>query len=151
MGRGNQVKEDLSREKRIRKAIRLVRNDGMGVREAGRTVGIPFTTLQNRLSGTTARVEAHRKQQTLTHEEELVIVAWICKCDDFGVPPMIHHVEELALALLVKREPDAKSIGVNWHHRFKARHPRITKKIAVRIERQRILASNPVTINDFFH
>lgn len=120
MAREKISKEDLTRERRITKGKRLVRDEGFTIRNAARTVGIPFTTLQNRLNGVVSRKELHASQQLLTVQEEREIVVWICKCDDFGIPPTIQLVEELALPLVQKQDPSVKSLGVNWNRYFKA-------------------------------
>lgn len=58
-------------------------------------------------------------------------------------------VKEIAAHLVTLRASNRK-LGAHWLSRFLDRNPELASKLAVRLERQRTCADNPVIIKDHF-
>jgi len=119
------------------------------IRATAEKFAIPFSTLQNRLSGTKTRVQGHVKLQVLTEYEERAIVRWCERLDEWAHPPRLAVVKSMAQGLLRKRMR-SQSLGKNWLTRFLNRHLVLASRFGTRLDRQRALASSPDIIRDFF-
>jgi hypothetical protein len=146
--KGKQKKE---REENIQLAIKHYRKckTDSSIRLSAETYGIPYRTLRDRLAGAQNHRESHRHQQLLTEQEEKSIVRWILKMDDWGFPPRLAVVKEIA-AHLVSCRASGRKLGVHWMQMFLERNPEVATKLAVRLERQRAYADNPAIIKDYF-
>jgi len=120
---------------------------------AAEKYGLKYETLRDRKRGSGNRIGSHEDQQHLTCAEDEAIVAWIGRVDDYGWPPKIDYVKQMALGFIKshgiqRREP---GLGKNWISRFLDHHPSLTSKFATRLDKQRSYASNPVVIRDSFN
>lgn len=145
--KGQQLEE---REKLIKLAI-VHYNASLkpAMRISAETYGIPWTTLRDRLNGAQNRQEAHKSRQLLSDHEELTIVRWCERMDDWGFPLRLSLVKEMA-AYLVKKREIGRTLGKHWLDRFLKRNPGIVSKFSARLDRQRALADNPELIKDYF-
>jgi hypothetical protein len=120
------------------------------IRASAAKYNVPYTTLRDRLAGTHSRQESHQNQQILLFDEEISIVKWIQQMDDWGFPPKISVVKEMAGHLAQTRATGHK-LGRNWLSRFLERHPEVASRFADRLDRARNSAGHPSTIRDYFH
>ena len=111
------------------------------VREAARATRTPRTTLQDRLNGRPSKQESSAKRQTLTPEQELMLVKWVEHLACTGNP--VHHpfLMELALEIMhpsSNRTPnEVVKLGKQWINRFLDRHPSIHSTLAWNMESTR--------------
>jgi hypothetical protein len=82
--------------------------------------------------------------------EEKAIELWISRVDDYGWPPRIEYVRQMAVGLMRSHGIKNPSVGKNWMTRFLNRHPKLASKFATRLDKQRSYASNPIILRDFF-
>lgn len=122
---------------------------------------LPTSSLGNRITGRQNRSKAHEGDQVLSPTPEKAVVRWILKLDDCGFPPRRNRlwqaVENLAVtereALRARYKAEGRRnivydhIGRNWITQFLKRHPLLASKFAVRMDRQRVYANNPVTVS----
>jgi hypothetical protein len=145
--KGQRLKE---REKLIELAIiHYNESSKPAMRISAETFGISWTTLRDRLNGAQNRKEAHKSQQLLSDHEELTIVRWCERMDDWGFPLRLSLVKEMA-AYLVKKREIGRKLGKHWLDRFLKRNPSIVSKFSARLDRQRALANSPELIKDYF-
>ena len=150
--------QDL-REKQITNAIRAFRNGNYpSISATAVAFDLPKSTLAYRMSGQrVSRQKAHVDQQLLTEAEERALVRWIKRLDDWGFPPRLDMVKEMARMLvgkkkegLISMEGGSIGLGKNWLSRFLDRHKDIASRYSSNLERQRAYANDPKTINDYF-
>lgn len=159
------VKALVEREERFEKALKhLKAGDYTSVAAAAAAFNLPKSSLGHRLTGRQNRRKAHEGDQVLSPAAEKAVVRWILKLDDCGFPPRLDRlwqaVENLAVAereaLRARYKAEGRKnivhdhIGKNWITQFLNRHPLLASKFAVRMDRQRVYANNPVTIVDHF-
>ena len=120
------------------------------IRGAAERYGLQYETLRDRKRGTANRVLSHEDQQHLTNAEEKAIVAWIGRVDDYGWPPKIEYVKQIAAGFMRSHGKGKTRLGKNWITRFLDRHPSLAAKFATRLDKQRSYASNPLVLRDFF-
>ena len=89
----------------------------------------------------------------MTNAEENAIVGWIGRVDDYGWPPKIDYVKQMAIRFIKsdgiqKEEPKLRK---TWINQFLDRHPSPISKFATWLDKQRFYASNPVVIHDLFN
>jgi len=65
-------------------------------------------------------------------------------------------LREMANNLARKRaeqegDPELAILGKNWITRFLNRHPQLAAKFSTQIDRQRVLANNPITLRDYYN
>ena len=103
------------------------------VRKIAKDFEVPYTTLQNRISGKSlARTKAHEHRQKLNMNEEQVIVDYIARCSSVGHPASSSLVYEVANEIYHSKQkvyvsPDhpIESLGQSWVDKFKDRHPEV--------------------------
>ena len=97
------IKDQVEQEGRVLLAISsLEKKETTNIRTAARHYNVPRSTLQDRLNGTTYRMEQRANGHKLTDEEES-LVQWILSMDQCGAPPRPSHVQEMANILLSNR------------------------------------------------
>jgi len=109
-----------------------------------------YETLRDRKRGTANRAQSHEDQQHLTNAEERVIVACIERVDDYGWPPKIEYVKQIAAGFMRSHGKARAKLGKNWITRFLDRHPSLAAKFATRLNKQHSYASNLLVLRDFF-
>ena len=150
MGRVRQ-RVDASREILFGSALEDLRTGKIGsIRAAAERYGLRYETLRDRKRGTANRALSHEDQQHLTNAEEKAIVAWIGRVDDYGWPPKIEYVKQIAAGFMRSHGKVKVELGRNWITRFLDRHPSLAAKFATRLDKQRSYASNPLVLRDFF-
>jgi len=138
-----------NKEANLQEAIKHYKySEKPSIRATAEKFAIPFSTLQNRLSGTKTRVQGHVKLLVLTEYEERAIIRWCERLDEWAHPPRLAMVKSMAQGLLRKRMW-SQSLGKNWLTRFLNHHPVLASRFGTRLDRQRSLASSPDIIRDF--
>ena len=150
MGRVGQ-RVDPSREILFDSALEDLRKGKIGsIRAVAEKYGLRYETLRDRKRGTANRALSLEDQQHLTNAEERAIVAWIGRVDDYGWPPKIEYVKQIAAGFIRSHGKAKVELGKNWITRFLDRHPSLAAKFATRLDKQRSYASNPLVLQDFF-
>ena len=92
--------------------------------------GVVSSTLSRRITGQThSHQEAHVDAQRLTSEEESALVSWIQQMAEWGWPPRVVHVRDMATELLVEKG-DRKELGVNWVIKFLDRYQELQSRFS---------------------
>ncbi|KAH0603952.1 uncharacterized protein H6S33_006983 [Morchella sextelata] len=143
--KGKQLEE---REKLIQDALSHYNTSTKpSMRASADTFGIPWTTLRDRLNGAQNRRDAHRSMQLLSEHEETTIVRWCERMDDWGFPLRLSLVKEMA-AYLVKKREIGRRLGKHWLARFLQRNPELASKFSARLDKQRALLKQVITLYD---
>jgi len=137
-------------EARIQQAIKhYQKSDKPSLRLSAEKYGIAYSTLRGRLKGRQARETGHQHRQVLSEYEERSVVRWCEKLDEWGHPARLAVVKGMAEAIVARRVKE-RELGKNWMSRFLRRHPGLATKLGTRLDRQRVLASDPVVLKDYF-
>ena len=137
-------------EGRIQQVIRHYQtSDKPSLRLSAEKFGIAYSTLRGQLHGRQARATRLQRQQVLSEYEEKSIVCWCERLDEWGHPDHLSVVKRRAEAIVACRVKD-RALAKNWVTRFLWRHPRLAVKLATRLDRQRVFASDPVLFKDYF-
>ncbi|KAG0633877.1 hypothetical protein HOY80DRAFT_1062225 [Tuber brumale] len=70
--------------------------------------------------------------------------------DDYGWPPKIKHVKQIAAVFMRSHGKRKTGVGRNWITWFLDRYLALATKFATRLHKQRSYASNPIVLRDFF-
>ena len=111
--------------------------------------GVPYSTLRDRLNGAQDRQSSREPMQLFTKQEEKAMVRWCNHLDDWGFPPKLTLVKQMAADLIRKRAGEQK-LGKHWLKCFLDRNPELASRYSSRLDRQRALASNPAVLRDYF-
>jgi len=87
--------------------------------------------------------------QLFTEQQEKAVVRWCNTLDDWGFPPKLTLVKQMAGHLIEKRASGQK-LGKHWLKWFLDRNPELASWFSNRLDRQRALASNPAVLRDYF-
>ena len=120
------------------------------IRDAAIAHGITYGKLQNRLAGISTRSESHISQQNLTPAEKRVLVSRILQLDQWGFPPQIQCIHDLATHFIRSDGKSCTTIGKNWTTQFLKRHPSLESKFAAQLDKQCGFANNPLIVCDLF-
>ena len=104
------------REEQIQEALQYyAKTKESSIKHTAELVGVPYSTLRERLSGTRmTRTLGHEAMQLLTKYEVNSIVQWCEKLDEWGHPPRLAVVKTMALALIHRRANSKyKTLGVH--------------------------------------
>ena len=140
-----------SDESQVQAAVRAYKAGKFSnIRDAATAYGITYGKLHNQLAGISTHSESHISQQNLTPAEERVLVARILQLDQWGFPPQIQYIRDLATHFIRSHGKSSTTIGKNWTTQFLKRHPSLDSKFAARLDKPRGFANNPVIVCDFF-
>lgn len=147
---------ESEREERIRAALLQRRDEGTPWATLALEYGIAASTLNDRWKGARGRREAHSEQQKLPPMAEKALERWCQQLDDWGFPPRMDMLREMANILAWQRteqegDPKLAVLGKNWITRFLDRHPQLAGKFSTQIDRQRVFANNPITLRDYYN
>jgi Tc5 transposase DNA-binding domain/helix-turn-helix, Psq domain len=108
-------------------------------RAAARHFDVSEATLRRGVNGQLSRRQAHEKDQTLSPEEEQLLLAWIQAEDLVSSPPTYAKVRAMANKMYQHQTtpPRTLNIGKNWINKFKKRHPELENRPVRRIDIQR--------------
>jgi hypothetical protein len=134
----------------MRAAIAAV-DDGMTIRKAATTYGIPRSSLEDWLYGRT-RSRRRGKEGTLTAEEERLIVNWICKRQDMGWPLTNLDLRLKVCEITQTRPTPFKSgiPGASWLRWWKRRHPELTLRVPQGLDTARARALIKENVDSFY-
>lgn len=82
--------------------------------------------------------------------EEEAIVRWITRIDNYGWPPRVHYVKQMALGFIRSHGVRKPVLGKDWITRFLDRNPILTSKFTSRLDKQRSYANDPSLLLDLF-
>ena len=134
--------------------LKDVRRGKIGsIRAAAEKHSLKYETLKDHKRGSANRIGGYENQQHLTNAEENALVARIEWVDDYGWPPKLNYVKQMAIGFIKSHgiQKGESKLEKNWIIRFLDRHPSLTSKFATRLDKKKSYASNPVVIHDFFN
>ena len=112
---------------------------------AGKFWGFSSSTISDVVHGKPPKIYAHKHQQTLSEEQENVLVEWICYWGERGVPMTRTTVAVKAHVI------SGKKIGQKWAYNFLNRHSnKIEKKWTRKLDSKRARNLNPIMVERFF-
>jgi len=124
----------LSQEEQLERALTEKReNPELSLRNLASRYSIPRSSLQDQFHGTPTRQQAREKQQCLSTIEEESLVKWINLMHDWGWPPRISTLMDMATCLLVAKG-DPKPLGQHWYQNFLACHPDLKLKYSCNLD-----------------
>jgi hypothetical protein len=118
------------------------------IRAAADASGIPRSTLQDRMRGSTNSTAAHEFQQRLTQLQEEFLVDWILEEDRRFCPPTHPRLREMANRIL-RMNGDPTPVGRHWVSSFLRRNPRVGSILARKLDAARAQASTAEQIRAF--
>ena len=127
----------FDKESMVEKGLYRIQN-GASIAKTSREVGIPRSTLRDRLSGRLPIQEAKADCQRLSPMQEEFLVNWILTEEYAGRAPTKVQVQGFA-QLIVANGGDNRAIGINWVDRFTHRHKEIQTKVGRPLEAARSL------------
>jgi len=137
-------------EGRIQQAIQHYKtSDKPSLRLSAEKFGITYSTLRGRLTGRQAQATRLVRRQALSEYNEKSIVRWCETLDEWGHPARKSVVKGIAEAIVACRVK-GRTFGKNWVTRFLRRHPGLAVKLGTRLDHQRVFASDPVLLKDYF-
>ena len=115
--------------------------------------GIPKTTLYNRFRGMSSHRKAHENHQALTPGMEDTLFQWASELDARGFPPRLDLFKVMAAELGSQQaSPNLPvNLGPTWIRGFLGWHPEFRTKFAASQDYQRLHASHPTPIRDYFN
>jgi hypothetical protein len=142
----------VQQEGRIQLAIQAYKNSEIrSIRRAAEAFDVPYSTLQDRLSGHLFQAERRNHMHRLTETQEESLIQWIEGRDRRGVAPRPVHVQQMANIILQQDSKDPpQPIGKNWVTEFVKRHDSLKYRFARRYNYQRALCEDPKVIKDWF-
>ncbi|KAK8121468.1 transposase [Apiospora kogelbergensis] len=112
-------------------------------------LGVPKTTLIDRLSGRESSREAAISQQRLSPVQEKHLTDWVLTQEALGLAPTHAQIKELAERVLALKG-DHTPLGKNWIAAFFRRNPILRTKRQRRIDSQRINGASTEVIRSWF-
>jgi hypothetical protein len=145
----------IHKEGRITLALQAYKDGHFtSIRGAAGAYNIPFSTLQARVKGRTARRELRPANKKLTDLEESTLVQWIISMENRGLPPRGDYVRRMANLLLQKRlsadQQNALTVGQRWVYNFVQQHDCLQSKYTRKYDYQRAKCEDPTIIRDWF-
>src|ERR1700761_2100829 len=139
-------------EDRIVRALAWCREDAdrRSISAASQKFDIPKSTLLRRSRGGKTAREAKEPQLLLTPGEEQGLADAVLGHADRGFPVRIRELKRCAFSILHTRNPNAKVLGRHWPDRFLARHPDIQVRWRQTMDRVRVKAADPESIQAFY-
>lgn len=119
------------------------------IRQAAIRYGLKRSTLHDRLHGRKSRAEVAELTQKLYPAEEKLLLTAILAYFDLGFPVRVRQLKSWALYILQLRNPHARTLGKNWVSRFLKRHPEVGTRWRQTMDRVRVRAANPESIEAF--
>jgi hypothetical protein len=120
------------------------------LRDAARKFNVSKSTLARRNAGGKSRNEAREAQFLLLPSEERVLEEAVLGHADRGFPVRIWQLERWALAIVQSRKPSITKLGCHWYKRFLERHPEVRLRWRQTMDRVRIKAADPASIEAFY-
>jgi hypothetical protein len=142
----------VDQEGKILLALSDIKDGRIGsLRAAAKLYKIPFSTLQARADGRTARVDKRLNRYKLTQLEEDTLTEWILSIDSRGAAPRPSTVREMANILLAARGTTPPlTAGVNWVSTFVKRRDELRSRCSKRYDYQRALNEDPKAVKEWF-
>ena len=140
---------DTKQERQIVLAVTAFQsNPRLSLRRAAKIYEVPYTTLQRRMKGTTAKADSRPKASMLTALEEEAVVRYILELGLKGFSPRRANVEDMANLLTTKR--NAKRVGKCWTDRFIQRQRELCTRFSRAYDYQRALQEDLGALNAWF-
>ena len=118
-------------------AISAVTQEGMSVRRAAETYGIPRSTLGHRISGRIVHGASSGAIRFLTDDKEDELVAFILGCASMGYSKTIKEILVVVQKTLESRGVH-KVVSYGWWELFRKRHPNLTLHVATSLSKARV-------------
>ncbi|KAG7006901.1 hypothetical protein G7Y79_00012g032370 [Physcia stellaris] len=141
----------LSRSERLEAAYNewISESNIKSQRKIARQYGLSSSTLNDRIKGANSWAERAQKLQRIWPEEEAVMVKTIERLQSWGWPARVQHVRFMAEQLLIARG-DKNPLGLNWVHKFMARHKHLVSKFVPPLDKDRAMAQSPAILKEWF-
>ena len=130
-------------------AISAVTQEGMSVRRAAETYGVPRSTLGDRISGRIVHGTSSGASRFLNDDEEEELVSFILGCASIGYSKTIKEILVVVQRTLESRGAH-KVVSYGWWESFRKRHPNLTLRVATSLSKARMLASNRMVLDHYF-
>jgi hypothetical protein len=135
-------------EENLRAALNAMA-DGLSLRNASSSYGIPRSTLISRVKGSQPRSLAFESYQKLSVTQEKQLTGWVCVQGALGLPPTHAQVRAIAASLLgLTDQPSA--LGKNWLADFLRRNPSIKVQRSKSIDAKRVNGASTDVIRTWF-
>ena len=138
----------------MEEALKSVRNESMGLREAARAYNVPVETLRRRVAGVVSIDCRSGPPTVLTSEEEARLAEYCVSMADMGFGLTREGIMAMAYAIVEKtgRNHPFKSghAGRGWYESFMSRQPLLTLRTPQAMSYARAVCANKERINDFF-
>ena len=121
---------------------------GISQRAAAREFNLNNDTFRRYLADHQAHRVGHEAQQRLTKEQEHALETIIIHASNLGYPPGAAEVLDCANHFLRLGDPSG-TLGKNWIHAFKKRHPAIQGVQSKRIDAARLMACQEGRLQTF--
>ena len=129
-------------------AVEAVRSGEMGVRRAHQELGVPKSTLHDRIFGKVQEGAVSGPQAYLTKEEEDSLVHFLVECAQFGFPRTRKQVISIAQSVAIKQQ-DGVEVSSGWWQSFRHRHPEIVLRKPEALSRTRYIPQS--TIDQYYN
>lgn len=143
-------------ETAVQKGLQLLheaRENGkkLSYRLAAFQAGCDKTTLNMRDRGLRESAQQINYNKTLlTRQSEKELVRFVLLRDKWGFPITYEMVRAKALQQAQLRNPQVKSVGIKWVHRFSKRNPVVRGRLSAQLDRDRMKAGDREVLRDFF-
>jgi len=135
-------------EARIQQPIQHYKtSDKASLRLSAEKFGIAYSTLRGRLNRRQAQARRLVRWEALSEYEEKSIVRWCERLEEWGHPARMAVVKGMVEGMVTRRVKD-RTLGKNLVTRSLRQHPWLAAKLGTRLDRQRVLASDPVLLKD---
>ena len=119
------------------------------LRAAAAAYNLDPSTLSRRRKGQRNRVESHEEQQTLSREQERLLVQWLLEAEQAG--HAFNHAQLRDMASIIHKASGGDGhIGKSWASNFPRRNPGVHTKKGVSIANQRVHTLYSTVFDNWF-
>ena len=138
----------------MEEAVKAIRENRMGYREASRGFNVPVETLRRRIMGVVEMDTRPGPPTVHSKEEEDLLAKYVVEMVDMGYGLSREDVMRMAFTIAErtgKKHPfKDECAGRGWYEGVKSRHPYLTLRSPQPLSYCRALCSNKTVVDDFF-
>lgn len=124
--------------------------DGLSVRKAAESFGVPKSTLQDRVSGKVPFGTKSGPSKYLNDEEESELVNFLVGCASVGYAKSKQQVIMLVRSIVESKGIKSALVTDGWWTSFKHRHGQLTVQTAESLSYVRAVSSSPQIISRYY-
>lgn len=130
----------------------IKKGQSSSIQTAATLYEVPHSTLTHCISSHTAWTNSEPQNQKLTSVEESVLIQWIISMDEWGQPPQVATVWEIANLLLSNWDNSTtpKTVGKCWVKWFIDCHPELETQFSQLYNYKQALCEDPKVIWEWF-